>query len=160
VPPIFEDETDRKISIIVSKGTLDWVTAAMVIGNAAVSEGIDLHMFFTFYGMDAVIKKKMEHLKVTPVANPSMGMPNLVGVLPGVTAMATAMMKKQMAEQGVPPTKEFIQMVADAGAHLHVCRMTFDMFGLTKDDLYEEVEDVLSASDFLELAEGGQIIFI
>lgn len=158
--PKFDDDADRKVSIILSKGTLDWATAAMVIANAAVSEGIELHIFFTFYGMDAVIKKKMDHLKVTPVGNPSMGMPNLVGVIPGVTAMATAMMKKQMKEQEVPDHREFIQMVADAGGHLHVCRMTFDMFGYTKDDLYDEVEDVLSAADFLELAEGGQIIFI
>jgi len=158
--PKFADETDRKVSIILSKGTLDWATAAMVIGNAAVSEGIELHLFFTFYGLDAVLKKKMDHLKVTALANPAMHMPNVVVGLPGMTAMATAMMKKMMKKQNVPEHRDFIQMVADAGAHLHVCRMTFDMYGYTKDDLYEEVEDVLSASDFLDLAEGGQIIFI
>ncbi len=158
--PMFEDETDRKVSIILSKGTLDWATAAMVIGNAAVSEGIELHVFFTFYGMDAVLKKKMDHLKVTALANPSMGMANAVAGLPGMTAMATTMMKRMMKKENVPEHRDFIQMVADAGGHLHVCRMTFDMFGYTKDDLYDEVEDVLSASDFLELAEGGQIIFI
>ncbi|NOY55496.1 MAG: hypothetical protein GXP34_05850 [Actinobacteria bacterium] len=158
--PKFDDETDRKISIILSKGSLDWATAAMVIANAAVSEGTELHIFFTFYGMDAVLKKKMDHLKVTPLANPSMGMPNAVAALPGVTAMATAMMKKMMKKQDVPEHRDFIQMVADAGGHLHVCRMTFDMFGFKEEDLYEEVEDVLNATDFLELADGGQIIFI
>lgn len=158
--PMFEDETDRKVSIILSKGTLDWATAAMVIGNAAVSEGIELHVFFTFYGMEAVLKDKMDSLKVTALANPAMHMPNAVVGLPGMTAMATTMMKRMMKKENVPEHRDFIQMVADAGGHLHVCRMTFDMFGYTKDDLYEEVEDVLSASDFLELAEGGQIIFI
>jgi len=158
--PKFDDEADRKVSIILSKGSLDWATAAMVIANAAVSEGTELHIFFTFYGMDAVLKKKMDHLKVTPLANPSMGMPNAVAALPGVTAMATAMMKKMMKKQNVPEHRDFIQMIADAGGHLHVCRMTFDMFGFKEDDLYEEVEDVLNATDFLELAAGGQIIFI
>jgi len=158
--PKFDDDADRKVSIILSKGTLDWATASMVIANAAVSEGIELHLFFTFYGMDAVLKKKMDHLKVTPLANPSMGMPNAIAAIPGVTAMATSMMKKMMAKENVPEHRDFIQMVCDAGGHLHVCRMTFDMFGYTKDDLYEEVEDVISASDFLDIAEGGQIIFI
>ncbi|GBD85094.1 hypothetical protein BMS3Abin02_01494 [bacterium BMS3Abin02] len=158
--PKFDDEADRKISIILSKGSLDWATAAMVIANAAVSEGTELHIFFTFYGMDAVLKKKMDRLKVTPLANPSMGMPNAVAALPGVTAMATAMMKKMMKKQNVPEHRDFIQMIADAGGHLHVCRMTFDMFGFKEEDLYEEVEDVLNATDFLELADGGQIIFI
>ncbi|NIA24300.1 MAG: hypothetical protein GWP04_01890 [Gammaproteobacteria bacterium] len=158
--PKFDDETDRKVSIILSKGSLDWATAAMVLANAAVSEGTELHLFFTFYGMDAVLKKKMDRLKVTPLANPSMGMPNAVAALPGVTAMATAMMKKMMRKQNVPEHRDFIQMIADAGGHLHVCRMTFDMFGFKEDDLYDEVEDVLNASDFLQIAEGGQIIFI
>ena len=158
--PKFDDDTDRKVSIVLSKGTLDWATASMIIANAAVSEGIELHLFFTFYGMDAVLKNKMDHLKVTPLANPSMGMPNAIAAIPGVTAMATSMMKRMMKKENVPDHRDFIQMVCDAGGHLHVCRMTFDMFGYTKDDLYEEVEDVISASDFLEIAEGGPIIFI
>ncbi|MFZ0494033.1 MAG: DsrE/DsrF/DrsH-like family protein [Acidimicrobiia bacterium] len=158
--PKFDDDTDRKVSIILSKGTLDWATAMLVIGNAAVSEGIELHLFFTFYGLDAVLNKKMDHLKVTPLANPAMGMPNAIAALPGVTAMATSMMKKMMKKESVPDHRDFIQMVADAGGHLHVCRLTFDMFGYTKDDLYDEVEDVISAADFLNIADGGQIIFI
>lgn len=158
--PAFNDDSDRKMCIIVSKGTLDWATAAMVLGNAAVSEGIELHLFFTFYGFDTIMKKKMDNLKVTPVANPSMGMPNTVGMLPGVTPMATMMMKRQMKEQNVPEHREFVQMVADAGAHLHACKLTFDMFGLSKDDLFDEVEDVISASDFMVIADGAQIIFI
>jgi peroxiredoxin family protein len=160
MPPIFEDDSDRKMCIIVSKGTLDWATAAMVLGNAAVTEGIELHLFFTFYGMDVITNKKLDNLKVTPLANPAMGMPNMVAGLPGITALASKMMKKQMDEQAVPPSREFLQMVADGGAHLHACRLSYDMFGLTEEDLFPEVEDVISANDFMELSEGAQIIFI
>ena len=90
MPPKFEDEaTDRKLCIIVSKGTMEWATAAMVLGNAATSEGIELNVFFTFWGMDAIINKRMDKLKVSPVANPSMkipgteiGMSNMLAGLP------------------------------------------------------------------------------
>ncbi len=172
MPPKFEDEaTDRKLCIIVSKGTMEWSTAAMVLGNAAVSEGIELHVFFTFWGFDAIMNKRMDKLKISPVANPSMkvpgtevGMSNLLAALPGMTAFASSMMNKEMEKLQVPPHREFMQMVHDAGAKFWACRLTFDMMentvGLTKDDLWEGVEDIISANDFMELSEGGQIIFI
>ena len=172
MPPKFEDEaTDRKLCIIVSKGTSDWATAAMVLGNAATSEGIDLHLFFTFWGFDAIIDRCMDKLKISPVANPAMklpgthvGMSNMLAGLPGMTHFASAMMNKEMDNLEVPPHREFMQMVHDSGAHFWACRLTFDMMantiGLTKEHLWDGVEDIISANDFMEISEGAQIIFI
>jgi peroxiredoxin family protein len=167
VPKFDDDGGDRKLCIIVSKGTMEWSTAAMVLGNAATGEGIELHVFFTFWGMDAIVDRRMDKLKVSPVANPSMkipgtdiGMANMLAGLPGMTAFASNMMAKEMEKLEVPPHREFMQMVADSGAHFWACRLTYDMLGLDKSDLWEGVEDVISASDFMELSEGAQIIFI
>ncbi len=88
-----------------------------------------------------------------------MHMPQGMAGLPGMTAMATKMMKKQIADLDVPEVPEFVQMIADAGGHLWACKMSVDMMGLTKDDMIPEVEDIISATDFIELSDGAQIIF-
>ena len=165
--PKFDDESDRKLCMVLVTANLDMATAVGVMGNAALQEGIELHIFFSFWGLDAIIDRKMDKLKIEPLANPGMempgiktGMPNILAGLPGMRALATKMMHGEMEKLGVPPTREFFQMLADAGAHFHACRLTFDMLGLSEDDLFDEVEDVISASDFMELADGAQIIFI
>jgi peroxiredoxin family protein len=89
-----------------------------------------------------------------------MGMPNLVSVLPGMTDMATTMMKKEIEKLDFPPVDEFLEMIHDAGGHLYGCKMAMDMMKLEKDDLYEGVDEVIGAMDFMEVSEGGQIIFI
>ena len=167
MPKFDDDGGDRKLCIIVSKGTMEWSTAAMVLGNAAIGEGIELHVFFTFWGLDAIVDRRMDKLKVSPVANPSMkipgtdiGMANMLAGLPGMTAFASSMMSKVMKALDVPPHREFMQMVHDSGAHFWACRLTYDMLKLERDDLWDGVEDVISASDFMELSEDAQIIFI
>jgi peroxiredoxin family protein len=151
----------RKLSIICSKGTLDMAYPGLVLANAALMEGIDVTMFFTFWGLDMVNKKKMKHLKVTPLGNPSMGIPNLISILPGVTDMATTMMIKEIEMLDYfPPVDEFLQMIHDAGGKLYGCKMTMEMMKLEKEDLYEEIEDVIGAMEFMELSEGAQVIFI
>ena len=154
-----ETET-RKLSIICSKGTLDMAYPGLVLANAALMEGIDVTVFFTFWGLDMVNKKKMTHLQVSPLGNPSMGMPNLVGVLPGATSMATSMMKHEIEKLDFPDVAEFIEMISDAGAKLYSCKMSMDMMHLTKDDLCDEVEDVVGAMEFMEMSDDAQIIFI
>jgi len=158
--PGFDDETDRKLVLICSKGSLDMAYPGLVLANAAVGEGIEVHIFFTFWGFDIINKKTMGHLKFTPVGNPATHMPQLVGGLPGVTAFATHMMKKQIGGLDVPEVPEFLELIHDAGARLWACRMSADMMHLTKEDLYEGVEDIISASDFMDLSEGAQVIFI
>jgi peroxiredoxin family protein len=123
-------------------------------------EGIDVTLFFTFWGLDMVNKKKMKHLKATPLGNPSMGMPNLIGILPGVTAMATTMMKKEIEKLDFPPVDEFLQMFHDAGGKLYGCKMAMEMMKLEKNDLCEEIDGVIGAMEFMEMSEGAQIIFI
>lgn len=157
---MFKETNDRKLAIICSKGSLDMAYPGLVLANAALMEGIDVTIFFTFWGLEMVNKKTMKNLHVSPVGNPSMHMPNFVGVLPGMTAMATTMMKKEIAKLDFPPVDEFIQMIADAGGKLYGCKMSMDMMHLTKDDLCEAVEDVVGAMEFMEMSEGAQVIFI
>jgi len=160
--PVFDDEgsSGRKLAIICSKGSLDMAYPGLVLANAALGEGIETHLFFTFWGFDMINKETMGHLKFTPVGNPATHMPPMLMGLPGMTAFATHMMKKQIEGIDVPGVPEFLEMIADSGGHLWACRMSADMMHLEEDDLYDRVEGIISAADFIELSEGAQTIFI
>lgn len=160
--PSFEDEGEgeRKLCIICSKGSLDMAYPGLVLANAALGEGVETHIFFTFWGFDMINRKTMGHLKFTPVGNPATHMPTSLTGLPGVTSFATHMMKKQLEGIDIPEVDEFLEMITDAGGHLWACRMSADMMHLDEDDLYDRVEAIISAADFIELSEGGQIIFV
>ena len=151
---------DRKLSIICSKGSLDMAYPGLILANAARMLGIEANIFFTFWGMDIITKDKVDHLKVTPVGNPAMHMPQMIGGLPGMTDMATVMLKKEMTKLDVPPVHEFLEMIHDAGCGIYACKMASDMMHLTKDDLVEEVDDILGAMEFLEMSDGAQLLFI
>ena len=155
-----EENGERKLCIICSKGSLDMAYPGLVLANAALMEGIDVTMFFTFWGLDMINKKKMNSLKATPLGNPSMGMPNVVGMIPGVTAMASSMMKKEIEKLDFPPVDEFIEMIHDAGGKMYGCRMAMDMMKLEKEDLCDEVDEVIGAMEFMEISDGAQVIFI
>jgi peroxiredoxin family protein len=154
-----EPKTIEKVAIVVSKGSLEGIYPGLIMANGARMEGIDAHLFFTFFGLDAIRKDRCEHIKVATVGNPGMHMPTLLGALPGVSAMATWMMGRQMEKLDIPPIPEFIELVADSGAKLWACKASVDMFGLTKDDFVPQVEDVITVGDFYALAAGGEIIF-
>jgi peroxiredoxin family protein len=154
------EETPRKVAIICSKGTLDMAYPGLIMANAARLIGIDCMLFFTFWGMDIINKKKMDKLQVATVGNPSMGMPTFLGGIPGMGAFATSMMKKEMDKLEIPPVSEMIEILDASGAELYACKMAMDMFKLTKDDLVPEVQEVLTATDFWEKAEGAQVVFI
>jgi peroxiredoxin family protein len=154
------DNGTRKLAIINSKGTLDMAYPGLVLANAARMNGIEVVLVYTFWGMDIINKKKQQKLLVTPVGNPAMGMPNFIGIIPGVQQMATHMMKKTIDDLDLPPIDEFMEMVHDAGAKFYACKMSVDMLGLSEDDFVPQVESVVSAMDFLDIAEGAQIIFI
>jgi peroxiredoxin family protein len=153
-------EETRKLAIICSKGSLDMAYPGLVLANAARMSGIDATLFFTFWGMDIVTKSKVDHLKVTPVGNPAMHMPNIIGMLPGTTDMATTMMKREIDKLDMPPVHEFLEMIHDTGAGIYACKMSVDMMHLDEDDLVEEVDGIVGAMEFLEMAEGAQIMFI
>ena len=159
---MFDDSSDRKLCLICSKGSLDMAYPGLVLANAALMEGIDVTMFFTFWGLDMINDEKMDDLKCTPLGNTSngMGIPNIMAVLPGMTGFASSMMKKEIEELDFPPVREYLEMIHDAGAKMYGCKMSMDMMKLTKDDLYEGVDEVVGAMEFMEMSENAQVIFI
>jgi peroxiredoxin family protein len=153
------EEKIKKVSIICSKGSLEGIYPALIMANGARMEGIAVNLFFTFFGMDAITKKKVKKIKVATVGNPAMGIPTLIGALPGMSAMATMMMKKKMDALDIPAIDEFIEMISGAGGKLYACKASVDMFGLKKEDFMDEVQGIITVGDFYELAAGGHIIF-
>ena len=162
VVPRFDDPASegRKLAIICSKGNLDMAYPGLILANAALGEGIETHLFFTFWGFDMISKKTMGDLKFTMLGNTATHMPQGLGGLPGMTAMATSKMKRSIAELDVPEVPEFLEQIVASGGHLWACRMSADMNHLTMDDLYDEVEAIISASDFIEKTAGAQLLFI
>lgn len=152
-------EPIERVSIIVSRGSLDGVYPGLIMANGARMEGIEATLFFTFFGLDAIINKRMDSLKVATVGNPGMHLPTLLGAIPGMSAFATSKMKKEMEQLDIPPVREFIEMIHDAGCELYACKATVDMFHLTKKDFCPQVKDIISVGQFYELSGGGQIIF-
>ena len=148
-----------KVSIIISKGTLEGIYPGLIMANGARMEGIEANVFFTFFGMDAITKKKMGHIKVASVGNPALGLPAVLGILPGMSAFVTKQMAKKLEDLDIPPIPEFIQLIADSGARLYACRASVDMFGLKEEDFVETLEGILTVGEFYEQAAGGQIIF-
>ena len=161
VPSFDNPESEgRKLAIICSKGNLDMAYPGLILANAALGEGVETHLFFTFWGFDVITKETMGNLKFTMLGNTATHMPQGLGGLPGMTHMATAKLKKAIADLDVPDVPEFLEQIVASGGHLWACRMSADMNHLTMDDLYEEVEGIISASDFIELTEGAQLLFI
>lgn len=149
----------KKLSIIISKGSLEGAYPGLIMANGARMEGIEVNVFFTFFGMDVITKKKMGKIKVATVGNPAMGIPTIIGGIPGMSAMATSMMSKKMEALDIPPIPEFVEMISDAGGKLYACKATVDMFGLTMDDFCDETEGVLTVGQFYEMSAGAEIIF-
>ena len=133
---------------------------ALILANAALGEGVEVHLFFTFWGFDLINKKTMADLKFTMLGNTATHLPQGLGGLPGMTAMATHQMKKSIADLGVPEVPDFLQQIVDSGGQLWACRMSADMNHLEMDDLYDGVSAIISASDFIEMTDGAQILFI
>ena len=152
-------EPIEKVSIIVSKGSLEGVYPGLIMANGARMEGIEASLFFTFFGLDAIIRKRMNNLKVATVGNPAMHMPTLLGALPGMSSFATSMMKKEIEKLDIPPIGEFLTMIHDSGGEIYACKATVDMFHLKPGDFCAEVDGVISVGEFYEKAAGGQIIF-
>ena len=169
---VAQEKETRKVAFICSKGSLDMAYPTLVMGWAALGNGIDVTIFFTFWGLDMINKTRVDHLEIAPVGNTSMkmtmmgvdtgnlGIPQLAGVLPGMTAFATKLMKDKMAHLEIPTVREYLQMLVDAGAKLYACKMSVDMMGVGKEDFIEGVEAIVSAADFMDMTEGAQVIFI
>lgn len=152
----------KKMLFILSKATIENVYACFVMANGARMEGIESEIFFTFFGLEAIQKEKLEHLRVATVGNPAMHIPTMIGGLPGMEALATKMMKKEMEKLDMPPVGEFLEILSDSGCRLWACKLAVDMFHLKREDLIDEIEDVLTIGDFYSRAntEGTQLLFI
>ena len=159
--PSFDDvQTGRKLAIICSKGSLDMAYPGLILANAALGEGVETHLFFTFWGFDMINKKTMGNLKMTMLGNTATHLPQGLGGLPWMTAMATSRLKKSIAALDVPEIPDFLEQIVASGGHLWACRMSADMNHLSEEDLYDDVEGIISAGDFIEKTEGAQLLFI
>ena len=149
----------EKVSIIVSKGSLEGVYPALIMANGARAEGIDANLFFTFFGLDAIHKERNEHIKLATVGNPGLHLATMAGGLPGVSTVMTHYMNHKMEKLDIPSIPEFIEMIADTGAGMYACKASVDLFGLEKNDFIPQVNDIITVGEFYEKAAGGQIIF-
>jgi len=166
-----EKQTDKKLKkvlIICAKANLEDVYAALVMTNGALMEGMEANIFFTFFGLDAITKKRMDKLHTATLGNPAMRMPggiafpSLLGLVPGVEAGVSAMMRKEMDKLDIPPVSEFLEMISAAGGKIYACKLAVDMFKLKRSDFIEDLEDIITVGEMFDLASGDstQIIFV
>lgn len=162
-----KDTKVKKVAIICAKASIEDVYATLVMANGAVMEGMEAKVFFTFFGLDAITKKYMNKLHTATVGNPGMRMPGglpfptLLGIIPGVEAGVSAMMRSQMDQLDIPPVEEFLDMITAGGGEIYACKLAMDMFKLEKKDLSDHVIDVITIGEFYNMAggEGSQVIF-
>jgi peroxiredoxin family protein len=156
--PTAQDQIE-KVSIIVSKGSLDGIYPGLIMANGARAEGIEANLFFTFFGLDAIHRKRHEHIKVATVGNPGLHLATWLGGLPGMSSVLTHVMERQIEELDIPSIPEFVEMISDTGAGMYACKASVDLFKMEKDDFIEQVDDIITVGEFYEIAAGGHIIF-
>jgi peroxiredoxin family protein len=148
----------KSMSIIVTKGTLDWAYPPFILATTAAAMDVKVSMFFTFYGL-ALLKKDL-NLQISPLGKPDMEMPmmgmhmkmpNMVAMLPGVNAMATTMMKNLIAKKGVASIEDLRQLALDADVEFLGCQMTLDLFEMKKSDMIDGVK-LAGAATYMENA--------
>lgn len=167
------EQTPGSMTIIATKGTLDWAYPPFILASTAAALGWNVSVFFTFYGLQ-LLRKDISHLKVSPLGNPGMPMkmpfgpewfravnwniPNAVqAVVPGFESMATVLMKQTIRNKGVATVEELRAMAIDAGVHLIGCQMTVDLFGFTREDFIPEVKEYVGAASFLPMARDADV---
>jgi peroxiredoxin family protein len=160
-----------KMTIIATKGTLDWAYPPFILGSTAASLDFDVTIFFTFYGL-TLLKKEIT-AQVSPLGNPAMPMkmpmgpkwfrninwniPNIIQAnIPGYETVATALMKKTIANNGVATIAELRSLCLDAGVKMMACQMTVELFGFEQSDFIDGIEFVGAAS-YLDIASESQI---
>jgi len=160
VPDMGADYSDRKIAFVCSKGSLDMAYPALMMASGALEQGIETHIFFTFWGMDMINKETMGNLHFSPVGNPATHMPAALAPLPGMQALATRQMKAKLEELKIPDVPSFLEHLSDMGCNLWACKMSVDMFDLDEDDMTPLLTGVLNVSDFMDIIDGAQTMLI
>ncbi len=152
------EETPKRLAIIASHGTVDAAYPPFILATAAAAMDMEVAIFFTFFGLQILKKGKIDKLKVAPIANPAMPvpMPNIIGMLPGMTAAATVMMNSWMKKAKVAKLSELLEMSKEMGVRLIGCQMTMDVMGIKKEELIEGLE-IGGAATFLEFASHNAI---
>lgn len=152
------EKKPKRMAIIASKGTLDAAYTPVILASTAVAMDMEVAIFFTFYGLDLIHKKRSKNLKVSPIANPAapMPVPNIIGMIPGMTGMATWMMKRWMKNANVAKFEELREICIESGVRMIGCQMTMDVMGVKESDLIEGVE-LGGAATFLEFAQNADI---
>jgi peroxiredoxin family protein len=147
------EETNKRLAIIAAHGTLDAAYPPLILGTAAAAMDMEVAIFFTFYGLEILRKGNADKLQVAPIANPAMpvSIPNIVGMLPGMTAMATNMMNSWMKKANVARLSELLDVAKEVDIKLIACQMTMDVMGIKKEDLIDGIE-IGGAATFLEFA--------
>jgi len=141
----------KRLILVVSKGTIDMIYPALVLATTAPAMGMSVDIYFTFWGLKVLTKDGVNSVKIAPVGNPGMPMPNIVGVIPGMTKIASTMMKSKI-EKFWPDIYEMIKMAKDSGVKLHACSPTMGFMDVKEEDLIPEVDDIVGASAFLSWA--------
>jgi peroxiredoxin family protein len=154
-----ELKTIEKVSIVISKGSLEGIYPGLIMANGARAEGIQADLFFTFFGLDAINKERHDHIKVATVGNPGLHLATWLGGFPGVSSVMTHYLASKMEKLDIPPIPEFVEMISDTGAQLYACKASVDLFGMTKEDFIPQVADIITVGEFFEKSAGGQIIF-
>ena len=157
--PAEKKPTIEKVSIIISKASLEGVYPGLIMANGARAEGIDADLFFTFFGLDVIHRSRHEHIKVATVGNPGLHLATWLGGVPGISSVMTHYLASKMAKLDIPSIPEFVEMIADTGAGIYACKASVDLFGLQRSDFIDQVQDIITVGEFYEKAAGGQIIF-
>jgi peroxiredoxin family protein len=149
----------KKLAIIATKGTLDWAYPPLVLSSTAASLGMDAGIFFTFYGLNIIHRKKNRKLKVAPLGNPAapMPVPNLMGAIPGMTQLGSTVMRTMFKRHGVASIQDLIDMCLESGVKMFPCGMTMDVFGYKPTDFIDGVQPVCGATHFLDYASDADI---
>jgi peroxiredoxin family protein len=156
-----EEKAQRtpKLAIIATKGTLDWAYPPLILATTSAALGWDVGIFFTFYGLNIIHKKKNKHLRVAPVGNPAMPIPvpTLVGALPGMTAMGTGVMKSMFNHHHVAKIDQLLDLAVQTGVKMWPCGMTLEVFGYKPDDFIPGVQEVCGAAHFIGYAKDADV---
>jgi peroxiredoxin family protein len=151
---------NKKMTIIASKGALDMAYPPLILATTAAAMDMDVTIFFTFYGLEIIKKGQADKLKISPIGNPAMPMPvpipTLVGSLPGMEAMATAMMKSMFDKHGVASVGTLLGLAIESGVKLIACQMTMDVLGIKQEDIIDGVE-FGGAASWMDVAADSQV---
>ena len=153
-----DDQKSKRAALVASKGTLDMAYPPLMLATTAASMGWEVGIFFTFYGLDIINKRKYRNLKVAPLGNPAMpvSVPNIIGAIPGMTGIATWMMRRMMRKQNMPSIPELLDISQKLGVRLFGCSTTMGVMTVADEDLLDGTE-CAGAAGFLEFASGAQV---